>query len=118
MSNQTNIQDILAQRGGRYGTMMSNGKTAQALKATLREGGNYDLLADDQKECLEMLAHKMSRIVNGDPNYSDSWIDLCGYAQLIVDRLEKEQPGPASVAGKPGINGDSVVYTHLTNGGV
>ena len=38
-----------------------------------------------------MIAHKIGRILNGDPNYLDSWIDIVGYAQLIVDRLHKDQ---------------------------
>jgi len=29
-----------------------------------------------------MLANKLSRIVNGDPEYQDSWDDIAGYALL------------------------------------
>lgn len=86
----TDIQAVLAQRGGRYGTMLSNGKTSQALKSVLAAGTNWDLLEDDMKECVQMIAHKLSRIVNGDPTYADSWVDVAGYSQLIVERLEAE----------------------------
>jgi hypothetical protein len=34
-----------------------------------------------------MICHKIGRIVNGDPDYFDSWIDVAGYAQLVADRL-------------------------------
>ena len=44
-------------------------------------------LADDQREALEMIAHKIGRILNGDPDYDDSWVDIAGYAQLVADRL-------------------------------
>jgi len=27
-------------------------------------------------------------ILNGDPNYVDSWVDIAGYAKLVADRLE------------------------------
>lgn len=37
-----------------------------------------------------MIAHKIGRILNGDPNYADSWIDIAGYAKLVADRLEKD----------------------------
>jgi hypothetical protein len=37
---------------------------------------------------MEMICHKMARIMNGDPNYSDSWHDIAGYAKLVADRLE------------------------------
>jgi len=35
-----------------------------------------------------MICHKIGRIVNGDPNYYDSWADIAGYAKLVSDRLE------------------------------
>ncbi len=45
-------------------------------------------LTDDQVEALEMVCHKIGRIVNGDPDYSDSWHDIAGYAKLVADRLD------------------------------
>jgi hypothetical protein len=44
-------------------------------------------LAADQQEALDMICHKIGRIVNGDPNYADSWVDIAGYATLVADRL-------------------------------
>ena len=38
-----------------------------------------------------MVQHKIARILNGDPNYIDNWIDLVVYSQLVVNRLEKEE---------------------------
>jgi hypothetical protein len=35
-----------------------------------------------------MIMHKVARILNGDPNYADNWIDIAGYATLVADRLE------------------------------
>ena len=43
---------------------------------------------DDQVEALEMIAHKIGRIINGDHSYSDSWHDIAGYAKLVADRLD------------------------------
>jgi hypothetical protein len=37
-----------------------------------------------------MIAHKISRIVNGDANYMDSWVDIVGYAQLVIDKLQHD----------------------------
>ena len=45
-------------------------------------------LKADQQEALEMILHKIARIVNGDPDYADSWVDIAGYAKLVADRLE------------------------------
>ena len=49
---------------------------------------NWSDMPDDMREALEMIAHKIGRILNGDPNYADSWIDIAGYAKLVADRLE------------------------------
>jgi hypothetical protein len=44
--------------------------------------------SDDQWEALEMIVHKIGRIVNGNPNKVDHWVDIAGYAKLVADRLE------------------------------
>lgn len=44
-------------------------------------------LQPDQQEALDMICHKIGRILNGDPDYADSWHDIAGYAQLVADRL-------------------------------
>lgn len=52
---------------------------------------NVDSINDideDMAEALFMIAHKIGRIVNGDPWHVDSWIDIAGYAKLVADRLE------------------------------
>ena len=49
---------------------------------------NWAALSDDKKEALEMVAHKIGRILNGDPEYHDSWHDIIGYTKLVADTLE------------------------------
>lgn len=53
----------------------------------MQDTDKWNSLAADQKEALEMIAHKVGRILNGDPNYDDSWIDIAGYATLVAKRL-------------------------------
>ena len=38
-------------------------------------------------ESLTLICHKLARIANGDPFYDDSWKDIAGYSQLVVDIL-------------------------------
>ena len=84
-----NLDGILAERGARYGSFASQAAFSQYLKDTLRKHKNYDELMHSQKEALEMIMHKISRILNGDPNYDDSWRDIAGYAELIVKELNE-----------------------------
>ena len=84
----TNIDSVLTERGSRYGKYTGHAKITQDLKALMHATGNWSKLAPDQKESLEMVAHKIGRILNGDPNYDDSWVDIAGYAQLVATRLK------------------------------
>lgn len=81
------IDDTLMERGTKYGLFIEHAGITQDIKHAMRQG-KWDSLAADQKECLEMLAHKIGRILNGDPDYHDSWYDIVGYAKLVADRLE------------------------------
>lgn len=87
----SNIDSTLNERGGRYGDFEDHAFITQDLKAVMQETPNWDLLKADQKEALEMTAHKIGRILNGDPNYLDSWHDIIGYIRLVEQRLEREQ---------------------------
>ena len=94
------IDQILEERGKRYGEFPDHARITQDLKRSMkgysptgfdpRIKKKWDSLKDDQKEALEMIAHKIGRILNGDPNYADSWVDIAGYAKLVADRLEKD----------------------------
>lgn len=87
----TGIQAVLAERGSRYGSFDTHAMITQTLKDIFCGAvcdTNWSRLTPSQKEALEMIAHKIGRILNGDPNYADSWVDIVGYAQLVVNELE------------------------------
>lgn len=87
----SNIDSTLEARGSRYGEFTSHATITQLIKDALRSGPRWNDLSPDQKEALDMNAHKMGRIVNGDPDYIDSWHDIIGYTRLVEVRLENEQ---------------------------
>lgn len=87
----SNIDKTLNERGTRYGDFEDHAFITQDLKAVMQDTPNWDALKADQKEALEMTAHKIGRILNGDPNYIDSWHDIIGYIRLVEQRLEREQ---------------------------
>ena len=86
----TATEAILAERGKRYGSFAQHARISQALKDLVRSfmGAKWDRMHSDQQEAFEMICHKMARIINGDPDYHDSWADIAGYAKLVADRLE------------------------------
>lgn len=89
------IQQTLAERS-RYGEFKHNAMLAQTLKADLRAFPNWEKLAPHQRQALDIIMDKVSRIVCGDPNYRDNWHDIQGYAQLVEERLP--DPGEAPKA--------------------
>lgn len=87
----SSIDTTLAERGSRYGEFTDHAVITQNIKASMAQGRNWSLLEDDMKEALEMVAHKVGRILNGDPTYIDSWTDIIGYTRLVEKRLIDEQ---------------------------
>lgn len=81
------VEKTLEERGKRYGTFKDHAAISQALTGMMRSRQGWERLSDDQKEALEMIAHKIARILNGDSDYADSWHDIAGYATLIDERL-------------------------------
>lgn len=88
---ESHIDTLLAERGARYGNFADHARITQSIKFVMHTTEKWQHLADDQMEALQMIAHKIGRILNGDPDYADSWVDIAGYAKLVADRLEKEQ---------------------------
>jgi hypothetical protein len=84
------VESTLDERGKKYGTYWIQAGTAQSLKLQMKTTPNWINLEDHQKESLHLIATKISRILHGDPNHIDSWHDIAGYAQLVVQALEEK----------------------------
>jgi hypothetical protein len=84
------VEAVLAERGARYGKFTGHAEISQSLKHTVYRAAaeRGTKLKPDQVEALDMICHKIARIINGDPDYADSWVDIAGYAKLVADRLE------------------------------
>ena len=85
------INSILTERGSRYGSFEGHANVTQSIKHSMRNSDKWNMLDDDMTEALEMIAHKIGRILNGDPEYLDSWVDIVGYTQLVINRLEHDK---------------------------
>ena len=90
------IEETLNERGKRYGDFDKHALITQSIKLIMQGRSsleqiqletNWDKMSFDKREALEMIAHKIGRILNGDPNYKDSWVDIAGYAQLVANSL-------------------------------
>lgn len=88
----SNINDTLAERGARYGVFADHAVIAQGLQDSMRCAPGWQALAADQKQALTVIADKIARMLNGDPDYVDNWHDIIGYATLVEQRLRAGVP--------------------------
>lgn len=86
------IDEVLEERGLRYGTFIDQAKIQDYLITAVTKSYDYigkePDLEVDQIAAIEMIIVKLARIINGDPNYVDSWTDIAGYATLVANRLQ------------------------------
>lgn len=83
------IEQTLRDREERYGLFYDHAAITQRLKAAMHKAPKWQELDFDKQESLEMIAHKIGRILNGDPDYKDSWHDIAGYAKLVEDSIQE-----------------------------
>jgi len=89
-AKEEEVDKVLDERESQYGSYMQSADTAIKIKGAMHNAiARNDLhLYPDQLVSLDMIAMKISRIVNGNPSYRDSWLDIAGYAMLVADRLQ------------------------------
>lgn len=83
----TPTETLLAQRGKTHGDFAAHAHYTQELKGAMAAAGQT--LTPVQQEALDMIAHKVGRILAGDPSFKDHWDDIAGYATLAAQEAEK-----------------------------
>jgi Domain of unknown function (DUF6378) len=82
------IEGLLADRGRTHGSFASNAQLSQHMKELFRSSPNWSALTDTHKEALDVIALKLSRILSGQAEFADHWLDIQGYAALALKELE------------------------------
>jgi hypothetical protein len=78
--------ELLAERGKTHGDFTDHAMITQNLKDAMHNVQGWAKLSHVQCEALEMIQHKIGRILSGNPNFRDHWDDIAGYARLVADR--------------------------------
>lgn len=76
------IEVILSERGQTHGPFKQQAALTQELKDCVRRCPEWNELAAHHKESIEMIFHKVARVVTGNPDFPDHWDDIAGYAKL------------------------------------
>lgn len=86
------ISALLNNRAKTHGDFGNHAGCTQQLKDTvelwLAQAGKAPTdLSYEAREALDMILHKLGRIVAGDATFRDHWDDIAGYATLVANRL-------------------------------
>lgn len=81
------LDQLLSERKSTHGEYRDHANYTQTIKAVIHGSPNWELMENHQRETLEMIAHKIGRILAGDHSFDDHWKDISGYAKLTADRL-------------------------------
>lgn len=89
VTSETEIEVLLDEREKTHGPYAVKAEIIQRLKDVMRSYDGWDALTNAQRESLEMIVHKIGRVLSGNPNTVDHWDDIAGYAKLISKSLAK-----------------------------
>lgn len=80
-------QQVIESREASHGDYRLQAAVAQEIKNLLRTGVGWHQLSASEKESLDMVAVKISRILNGTKPDADHWLDIAGYATLCYNQI-------------------------------
>lgn len=81
------VNEILTERQSQYGSFENVALYTELVNKVL--SNNMEQRTDAMNMAIYMIASKLARIASGDPTHKDSWVDIAGYAQLVVNTLEE-----------------------------
>lgn len=114
----SDVNETLVERKKTHGEYTDHADITQRLKDVIRSGRTYGDCKAHERETLDMIAHKVGRIVSGDPHFSDHWHDIAGYATLSEKRNEALPAASATDAGSKTFEERELMFAHMTSTGV
>jgi hypothetical protein len=87
----SDLTAVLEDREKTHGSFEDHARITQRFKDVMNDelnqrfGRGQSLLNPKQMEALDMILHKIGRIIAGNPSYEDHWTDIAGYAQIAKD---------------------------------
>ena len=88
MTTSRDTDTLVASRQTTHGDFTDHARCTQHLKLTIdlevaaRHDRGQPPLSSTQRESVDMILHKLGRIVAGDPSFQDHWDDIAGYARI------------------------------------
>ena len=100
-TEKQSIDALLAERGRTHGEYADHAQVTQDLLAVMQAVPSWAGLPAIIKETLHMTAHKVGRVLTGNPFLRDHWDDTAGYSRLVSQRINADQTGLADEYVRP-----------------
>lgn len=78
--------ELLNERQQTHGSFEDNAIISQSFKRMFRSGPGWNKLSDIEREALDMIALKFSRVLSGKSMSKQHWEDVVGYAKLVEEK--------------------------------
>lgn len=78
----TSTEALINQRRETHGDWKEQATLSHDLKSMVHRSRQWNVMEKHQREALDMIMTKVSRICTGNPNEVDHWNDIAGYATL------------------------------------
>src|SRR6266403_2258391 len=76
---------LLTDRHSTHGSFEDNARISQGLKEWMRGSPGWSKLTDVEREAMDMIALKFSRVLSGKSLEKQHWEDIVGYGQLVLN---------------------------------
>lgn len=79
---------LLSTRQSTHGDFAENARVSQTIKEAYRSSPGWEKLTDIERESMDMIALKFSRVLSGKSMERQHWEDVVGYAKLVEERCQ------------------------------
>ena len=86
------IEETIAKRDESYGKYEDQAGISMDLIDIMINSPNWYDIDKAKRQSLMMIQLKIGRLLNGNPNHTDSWHDIGGYAKLAEDTCDLPVP--------------------------
>jgi hypothetical protein len=94
------VNEVLLERELTHGSFEDVSYMSQHLKEVFVSSRNGASFSPLQREALDMLASKLARILCGNKDEPDHWVDMSGYSLLVARALGYQVPPEVTPKGK------------------
>jgi hypothetical protein len=77
---------LLATRQSTHGSFQDNAILSQLLKKVIRTAPGWERLTDVEREAMDMICLKFSRVLSGKSRERQHWEDIVGYGKLVEEQ--------------------------------